>query len=573
MEAQLRHSGTPLVCRLRSVLHVAARDRGGASQRVTAPHFEFRFYLLAAGVAIHRNCVITRPSASRFQKPTMKPAETRAPRPFFDRADGSASSRLLLISYHFPPSRAVGALRWQKLAGYAAMRGYGLDVVTLDPSALTESDADGLRELPPGVRLFGVPMPHSGVEQVVDGMLAARRWLKRRFQRTSESTPWKPPASAGPRQDSFAWSELRRMPLSAEELARLYSSWLDYSTMGTWAQRAANAGVALAASTRYETVITCGPPHMVHEAGRQVAVSTGLPLVLDFRDPWSLVQRVPEVFASPLWLHYARQYERAAINSAALVIVNTEPHRERLRCAYPELRAPIITVTNGFDDEPLPPSRRSSRFVIAYAGTVYLDRDPRPLFRAAARVIRERSLSPQQFALIFMGSGDSLGGVSLIDMARDEGIGSYVELRPSAPRREALEFLAGASMLVSLPQDSDMAIPSKVFEYMRYEAWLLVLASPGSATELLLRGSHADIAERDDVDAMTHIIRQRYDQHVDGIVPRRISDDRRFSREEQAKVLFDALAGQLHGRDVVAKGLPPAMTASIRVSASSEGRA
>jgi glycosyltransferase involved in cell wall biosynthesis len=495
----------------------------------------------------------------------------RAPRPFFDRADGPASSRLLLISYHFPPSRAVGALRWQKLAAYAATRGYSLDVVTLDPAALAEHDADGLRELPAGVRIFGVALPQSGVDQVVNGMLATRRWLKRRFHRSSASTGWKPPSSASPRKDSFAWSELRKLPLSAEEFSRLYSSWLDYSIMGAWAQRVTKTAVALASTTNYRAVITCGPPHMVHEAGRRVAQRTGLPLVLDFRDPWSLVQRVPEVFASPLWLHYAKRYEYAAINSAALVFVNTEPHRDSLRRAYPGIRAPIIAVTNGYDDEPLPASHRSSRFVIAYAGTVYLDRDPRPLFRAAARVIRERALTPQQFALIFMGSGDSLGGVSLVDMARDEGIASHVELRPSAPRREALEFLAGASMLVSLPQDSDMAIPSKVFEYMRYDAWLLALASPGSATELLLRGSNADIAERNDIDAMARIIGRRYDEHVQGVVPAPIADDRRFSREQQANLLFDALTRELTARS--ADAAAPS-TASSRISvASTQGQA
>ena len=515
---------------------------------------------------------MTYPSAARAHASTSASAEARVPRPFFARADAPLSSRLLLISYHFPPSRAVGALRWQKLAAYAATRGYALDVVTLDPSSLSERDDDGLQELPTGIRIFGVALPQNGVDRVVDGMLAARRWVKRQFPRTVSSTKSTAATTASPRKDSFAWSELRALPRSTDEFARLYSSWLDYSIMGAWAERAATTAIALAATTKYRAVITCGPPHMVHEAGRQVARRTGLPLVLDFRDPWSLVQRVPEVYASPLWLRYAKRFEGAAMNSAALVIVNTEPHRNSLRRAYPDVRAPIIAVTNGYDDEPLPEPRRSSRFVIAYAGTVYLDRDPRPLFRAAARVIQKRALTPQQFALIFMGSGDSLGGVSLTEMARDEGISGYVELRPSAPRREALEFLAGASMLVSLPQDSDMAIPSKVFEYMRYPAWLLALASPGSATELLLRGSNADIAERNDIDAMAQVIDRRYDEHVRGIVPAPIADDRRFSREQQANVLFDALTRELtpNGGTPTA---PSLASPRIAVSTSTQGHA
>jgi len=52
-----------------------------------------------------------------------------------------------------------------------------------------------------------------------------------------------------------------------------------------------------------------------------------------------------------------------------------------------------------------------------------------------------------------------------------------------------------------------MAIPSKVFEYMRYEAWLLALAEPRSATAQLLRDTPADVVRPDDVDALAGVLR------------------------------------------------------------------
>src|SRR2546422_7800891 len=51
------------------------------------------------------------------------------PVPVYATAERPGQHRLLLISYHFPPDPAVGALRWQKLARYAAERGWGLDVM------------------------------------------------------------------------------------------------------------------------------------------------------------------------------------------------------------------------------------------------------------------------------------------------------------------------------------------------------------------------------------------------------------------------------------------------------------
>src|SRR5262249_13645677 len=108
-------------------------------------------------------------------------------------------------------------------------------------------------------------------------------------------------------------------------------------------------------------------------------------------------------------------------------------------------------------------------------------------------------------------------------------------------RREAAEFLARASMLLNLPQDSHQAIPSKVFEYMRFPAWLLALEEPGSATDLILRGTAADVALPGDVDRIAGILRTRYRQHREGHVPRPLAAEGRLSRRAQARLLFDAI--------------------------------
>ena len=198
-------------------------------------------------------------------------------------------------------------------------------------------------------------------------------------------------------------------------------------------------------------------------------------------------------------------------------------------------------MTNGCDDEPVPAPRRDGQFTVAYAGSIYLDRDPRLLFRAAARVVRELRLSPADFRIALIGNIDSYGGVPISEMAREEGIGEFVECGPARPRREAMEFLAEAAVLVSLPQDSRTQVPSKVFEYMCFDAWLLALSEEGSATELLLRDTDADVVDPQDVDGIAAVLARRYRQYTGGTLPTRISGDARFSRRYQARLLLDAL--------------------------------
>ncbi len=462
------------------------------------------------------------------------------PRPFFQTEPTAHRGRLLLLSYHFPPGQATGALRWQKLSRYAAERGWGLDVITLDPSELTAADSGRLAELPRGIRLFGVRQSVLGVER-----LERLAWLA--YRRIRPGTEQPAPSSTEPRDfrpipESRRREEIRWTPRNARDIMRAYHAWLDYARHGRWARDAARLALRIARAESPLAIISCGPPHMAHDAGRQASQALGLPHIMDLRDPWSLVERLPESIASPVWCHLARHYERRAIARSALIVTNTEPLHHAMRTAYPNGAARVVTVMNGYDDEPIPDPVPSSRFLLAYAGAIYLDRDPRTLFRAAARLIREQALGTADFGIELMGQVHSFDGIPLESVIAEEGLVGFVRLHPPAPRRAAMEFLARATMLVSLPQDSELAIPSKVFDYMRFNAWLLALAEPGSATELLLRRTSADVVSATDLEGIASVLWQRYRQHREGRRAPRIADEHpEYSRRVLAGQLFDAL--------------------------------
>ena len=472
-------------------------------------------------------------------------------RPFFESPTSLASSepRLLLISYHFPPAQTAGALRWEKFSQYAAERGWAMDVVTLDPSSICIRDMGRLATLPAGIRVYGIPDPVLWVERVEHSVWRVFRRIRpvkeaagNNGSQASARVAVLGSARSASRPHSLGHAEIRwTLQDLPRGLRRGYYAWLDYARHGQWARAAVDLCLDLRSSHTYAAVISCGPPHMAHEAGRRVAMATGVPLVMDLRDPWSLVQRLPEVIASPVWLALTSRYERKTMARAALVVTNTEPAQLALQAKYPQARSRIVTVTNGYDEDPLPRSRHGRRFTISYAGAIYLDRDPRILFRAAARVVRELALGPSDFRIALMGQVESFDGVPTQVIAAEEGLDGFVGLTPPGTRREASQFLAEGSMLLSLPQDSNTAIPSKIFEYMQYGAWILALADRDSATERLLRGSGADVVAPQDLESLAAVLRKRYLQYACGERPTRLATDPRHSRREQARRLFDAI--------------------------------
>ena len=451
-------------------------------------------------------------------------------RPFFETPPNpDATRRLLLVFFYFAPSAEVGVLRWLSLAKFGADRGWATDVVTLHPSYMGTLDNSRLTQLPNGVRLFGF----SGEEPLwFRGLMSTWRKLNGTSGRNGGS-------GLDGHLDGADATRGGTTP-DAPEWRRGFRSHLHFKIGDVWARRAVSLGQALTQSQRYDVVVSSGPPHAGHIAAREIAGASGVPFVMDMRDPWSEDAAAPEELRSPAWRRITRTNEDRCIASASSVVVTSEAHEELQIKKYPFLRGRIRTVMNGADQDVVPKSQLGNQFVVGFAGMIYLGRDPRVLFRAAARVARETGATPDEFRVEFMGD-DACNGVPLTVIAQEQGLGEHFRSHGFRPRREALDFLSRAALLVSLPLRTAMTLPAKLFEYTRFDAWLLALAEKGSATEALLRGTAADVVEPEDEASITRVLRTRYDAFRAGRRPVALNHDGRFDRSTQSGRMFGLL--------------------------------
>ena len=76
---------------------------------------------------------------------------------------------------------------------------------------------------------------------------------------------------------------------------------------------------------------------------------------------------------------------------------------------------------------------------------------------------------------------------------------------------------------------------------MRFDAWLLALADPGSATARLLEDTDADVVAAGDADGIERVIAARFADFKAGVRPKALNRDGRFDRANQSARLFDAL--------------------------------
>lgn len=439
-----------------------------------------------------------------------------------DVASTSTRPRILLLSQDFPPRTSIGAARWEGFAPFLADAGWGIGVVIEDPEDVLNPDWNRFNRLPPDLRVASCKRLRPTWYQLLRRLRGAKPVT---VEQAVVAT------SVGGGKGSASASSLLRRAMDITVHAH---------QSRTLAHEFSEVASAMC-DGRQRIVISSGPAHYVHVAAAEVSRRHNIPHVVDLRDPW---MRVIPPTTLEKWLpdDELRQKEAVTLRRAALIITNTKAAATALESRFPELRERIRSIPNGSDVEPvMAPDVWPTVFQIAHAGSLYLDRDPRPFMRAVARVRTKLKLNASQLRVVFMGPPARIDGRSLTDLANETGIGDLFEDRAPGTRDEARQLMRESTMAVAFQGETKTQVPAKIFEYVAFPLWLLALVGADSATADLLSGSDALVYNIDDEAATARAIEECYTNYRAGIMPRPAGFDGRYSRAKQAARLIEEL--------------------------------
>ncbi len=340
--------------------------------------------------------------------------------------------RVLVLAYLFPPAggggvqRTVGFVRYLPEFGITpvVVSGSGNDYWARDPSLL-----DGLA--------VDVHRVHPGPGERV--RLAGRRLLP-------------------------------RLP------RRLFDQAFVPDARVLWAKAALERALTLHTAGAFGAVYASGPPWSGLSVGARFSRQTGVPLLADFRDPWSDNPLVPP----PRWTRrWHRQLEAEVHARAKVSIASTEGYRRRMVASFGLPAQATDHIPNGFtetDFQPALPTTDDGPLTLGYAGSFYGVHRPDALLDALARVARDGG--PRARIELFGQTGD-LPPSSL--EIRSHG---YV------PQRSALEGLSRChGVFVTVPDVPGAAgcVPQKLYVYLRLGRPVLWCGPEGDAAEILRR--------------------------------------------------------------------------------------
>jgi glycosyltransferase involved in cell wall biosynthesis len=390
------------------------------------------------------------------------------------------SRRILLAAYHFPPSGAVGGLRISRFARFLPEFGWRPYVLTVDDADRPQEEGTDRGRLV-GLESVSITRTHQP-----SGVFDCYAWIKQtmhdfrggraRGAGAPVSTPARPAGREGLVQ------RLRRYARSLFVLLP--------DEQKNWSVCAAIPAVRLIRRHRIDCILTSAPPFSGHFIGLVAKAFTRVAWVADFRDPWgeSLAYRSAH---SQSWLsrRLEQWMEAMVMNHADRVLCVTEPMRQSMVARFPHIGHKFSCLPNGFDlghlalgDRP----EKYDRLTITYAGTLYLDRTPEPLFAALSALVKEGKVRPGDVAVKLIGNCRYVGEVETEALARRHGVESAVEIIERLPHIEAARIMQRSHLLLVLaPSNHRMAVPAKIYDYLGSGSKLLALAPPGPTADLI----------------------------------------------------------------------------------------
>jgi len=407
---------------------------------------------------------------------------------------------VLIVAFHFPPfGGSSGVLRSLKYCRYLPDFGWQPVVLAPDSRAYDHIDLGSLKSIPENVAVLR----------------------------------------------SFALDTQRHLSIRGRypRVFALPDRWV------SWVLGGALTGFRAIRRLRIEAIYTTFPIMSAAVIGLVLQRWTGLPWVLDLRDPMT-----EEDYPRDPTIHWVwRRIEKRCMRRASRVVVTAESTRKMYLQRYPALLTPekCVVIRNGYDEEdfqnlwiPLPgpvPDGRPVRLV--HSGLIYPEeRDPRPMFNAVARLKHEGRISAATLQIVFRAPGEE-------DLYRrllaEKGIEDIIALEPRLPYREALQECAEADgLLLFQAANCELQIPAKAYEYFRLGKPILALTTHTGDTAALLRevggATIVDLADEGEIHGGLSAFLKALRSGIHPLPSAEIF--RRYSRRAQAGQLAGVLA-------------------------------
>jgi glycosyltransferase involved in cell wall biosynthesis len=411
--------------------------------------------------------------------------------------------KVLVVSYHFPPSGGSKTRRLLKFLKYLPRFSWIPVVLTTRGGTGFGFDSSLLKLVPSEVRVC----------RAFDLSYFLKKLLPNFNSQANEN------GTREGRHNNHAKQPTMWVGHAVLAWIKRWSAIPD-AFMTFWAPFAIPMGFRAIGREETAIIYATAPPFSNHIIGMCLKRIKKRPLVLDFRDAWTAnpARRIKYPGARS---QIELMLERSVIRSADLVICTTEGITEDFQRRYRSLtEAKFLTLPNGYDREDFCMlneigNERTDKMRIVHTGHLRLERSPKPLLAALRSLFDERPVFQSEIELCLVGEIQAfLDGNTIHDYIKEFRLEPVVKLVGHVPQSEALRYQRSADILLLVignvpPEEiSTYGVASKVFDYMLAERPVLTLADPGPVSDLVARAGIGPAFPLADIEGIKQYVKE-----------------------------------------------------------------
>ena len=397
----------------------------------------------------------------------------------------SSSTKILIISYYWPPSGGSGVQRWMYFAKYLKELNYEPIVITVD-----ENQAS-------------YPVLDTSLINEVKEI---------RVIKTSTREPLKLYSRLISRDQNIGipQGELNTKSFFGKVAAYIRGNFFIPDARKGWIPFVLEAAKKIIQEEKISFLITTGPPHSSHLSGTKLKDKFNLNWWVDFRDPWGEVFYNKQMFRSKKSINKDAQLEKIVLEKASGVIttIGGDFHKKLLR-KNPKQK--IISIPNGFDEELIFKTKSAPKkkgFHIVYTGLLTQNQS----YLNLLEIINEFS---KNYEINFSIAGNIKP--IIISEIKNTLCNVNVDFLGYISHENSIALIKSADLLLNFifkGGESDM-ISGKLLEYMATEVPIISTGDPNSeAARFLNSGSHAWMVSEHNTSIIKKHLKDLLDQNI-----------------------------------------------------------
>ena len=357
--------------------------------------------------------------------------------------------RVLIITYHWPPSGGITVLRCLKIAKYLRDFGWEPIIFTAENAAYQYLDFSNEKDIPEGLEIHKVPITEP---------INAFKFFSGRKKNA-------------PLQNITANSSRKKTIIDKLGMW-VRGNFFIPDARFMWIKPSVSYLSDYLKNNPVDAIFTDGPPHTNTVIGMRLSQRFGTPWLADFQDPWTQVDYYSELYIGKRADKKHKSLEQEVFNTAKKITIASPTWKADLE----SIGARNVDVLYyGYDEADFEgfQSIKNEVFTIVHAGLLGSDRNPIGLFESLGKLIEKHPDLAANIQIQLAGEVDH----SVQQTIEANGLAQVTKYLGMISRQEVLNLYSASSLLllpVNKATNAKGRIPGKLFELLRTGKPILV---------------------------------------------------------------------------------------------------